>query len=103
LGLLNCMLHNERVLLFTDSWPAYDALVKGTATVREWRTVLLALETIDESHPMHLWTARVPSSSNPADPPSRGNVSDLAFLGQIDVVDAECPLTDTCLRSYDMK
>ena len=70
---------DDRVILFTDSWPAYDAVVKGTAGVKEWRQLLLVLEKTDESHPMHLWTARVPSTSNPADPPSRRNISDLAF------------------------
>ena len=93
---------NDRVLLFTDSWPAYDCLVKGTSNIKEWRDILLSLETIDESHPMHLWTSRVPSASNPADPPSRGNKSDILFLGDVRVVDADCPLNKTCLKSYDM-
>jgi hypothetical protein len=93
---------NDRVILFTDSWPAYDALVKGTAGVREWRELLLVLEKTDESHPMHLWTARVPSASNPADPPSRRNVSDIAFLGDVKIISAECPVTNVFLRSYEM-
>ena len=96
------ILKDDRVILFTDSWPAYDAVVKGTAGVKEWRQLLLALEKTDESHPMHLWTARVPSTSNPADPPSRRNVSDLAFLGDIDIIDAECPVVNTFLRSFEM-
>ena len=93
---------DDRVILFTDSWPAYDAVVKGTAGVKEWRQLLLVLEKTDESHPMHLWTARVPSTSNPADPPSRRNISDLAFLGDITIKDAECPVVNTFLRSYEM-
>jgi hypothetical protein len=56
----------------------------------------------DESHPMHLWTARVPSTSKPADPPSRRNISDLAFLGDLKIIDAECPVTNAFLRSYEM-
>ena len=68
---------NDRILLFTDSWPAYDCLVTGTSSEKDWRDILLSLEEVDESHPIRLWTARVPSSSNPADPPSRGNVSDI--------------------------
>ena len=93
---------DDRIILFTDSWPAYDAVVKGTAGVKEWRQLLLVLEKTDESHPMHLWTARVPSTSNPADPPSRRNISDLAFLGDIAIIDAECPVVNTFLRSYEM-
>jgi hypothetical protein len=93
---------NDRVILFTDSWPAYDAVVKGTAGVKEWRELLLVLEKTDESHPMHLWTARVPSASNPADPPSRKSVSDIAFLGDVNIIDAECPGPNVFLRSYEM-
>jgi hypothetical protein len=93
---------NDRVILFTDSWPAYDVIVKGTSSVKEWRDVLLSLEVIDEGHPMHLWTSRVPSSSNPADPPSRGRISDIAFLGKINVIDPVCPISKTQMKSYDM-
>lgn len=93
---------NDRVILFIDSWPAYDALVKGTAGVKEWRELLLVLERTDESHPVHLWTARVPSASNPADPPSRRNVSDIAFLGDVKIISAECPVPNIFLRSYEM-
>ena len=93
---------NDRVILFTDSWPAYDAVVKGTAGVREWRELLLVLERTDDSHPMHLWTARVPSASNPADPPSRKNISDIAFLGDVKIMNAGCPVTNVLLRSYEM-
>ena len=93
---------NDRVILFTDSWPAYDVIVKGTSSVKEWRDVLLSLEIIDEQFPMHLWTSRVPSSSNPADPPSRGKISELAFLGKINVINAMCPISKTRMKSYDM-
>ena len=93
---------NDRVILFTDSWPAYDVIVKGTSSVKEWRDVLLSLEVIDEGHPMHLWTSRVPSSSNPADPPSRGRISDIAFLGKINVIDPVCPISKTRMKSYDI-
>lgn len=96
------LLCNDRVLLFTDSWPAYDALVKGTASVKEWRDLLLDLEKIDDKFPMFLWTARVPSASNPADPPSRRNISGIAFLGDIKVIDARCPVTDVDLKSFEM-
>ena len=89
-------------IMFPDSWFAYDVIVKGTSSVREWRDVLLALETIDESHPMHLWTFRVPSSSNPSDPPSRGSILETAFHGKINVIDPECPISKTQLKSYGM-
>ena len=51
---------------------------------------------------MHLWTSRVPSSSNPADPPSGGSISEIAFLEKINVIDPECPISKTRMKSYDM-
>ena len=97
------MLCNERVLLFTDSWPAFDAIVKGTASVKEWRNLLLDLEKIDDEFPTFLWAARVPSASNPADPPSRRNISDIGFLGDIKVIDARCPVMNVDLKSFEMR
>ena len=94
---------NERVLLFTDSWPAYDAMVKGTASVKEWRNLLLDLEKIDDKFPSFLWVARVPSASNPADPPSRRNISNISFLGDVKVINARCPVTNVDLKSFEMR
>ena len=71
-------LEGRRVILFIDSWPALDSLVKGDSSVRLWRELLLVLENPSETCPMLLWIARVPSSSNVADPPSRGSLAELA-------------------------
>jgi hypothetical protein len=56
-----------------------DVLVKGTSLQPEWRDLLLLLEDPLEDNFM-LWVARVPSSSNIADPPSRGSTVELDFL-----------------------
>ena len=96
-------LSKDRVILFIDSWPAYDTLVKGTSGVKEWRKLLLSLESLDEEHEFLLWISRVPSSSNPSDPPSRGKLSDIFFLGDIHVVDMICPVFGKPVKSYEMK
>jgi hypothetical protein len=64
--------------LFVDNWPALDVLVKGTSLQLEWRDLLLLLEDPLEDNFM-LWVARVPSSSNVADHPSRGSIKELVL------------------------
>ena len=96
------ILGNDRVILFTDSWPVYDVVVKGTSSEQAWRKLLLDLEEFDEQCPMMLWIARVPSSSNPADPPSRRSLREIEFLRPFDVIDAICPIHHNTLKSYDM-
>ena len=95
-------LGNDRVILFTDSWPVYDVVVRGTSSERSWRRLLLNLEEFDERCPMLLWIARVPSSSNPADPPSRRSLKELDFLRPFKVVDALCPIHQCAVKSYEM-
>ena len=41
-------LGNDRVILFTDSWPVYDIVVRGTSSEKSWRNLLLNLEEFDE-------------------------------------------------------
>ena len=59
-------------------------------------------ERLDERCPMLLWIARVPSSSNPADPPSRKSLRELEFLRPFKIIDARCPIQQCTLRSYEM-
>ena len=84
-------LEGRRVILFIDSWPALDSLVKGDSSVRLWRELLLVLENPEEHLPMLLWVARIPSRSNVADPPSRGSVEELASW-KLTVEHPVCPL-----------
>ena len=84
----------ERVVVFVDNWPAVDALVKGVSTQRTWRDLLMTFETLDEKQQSLHWFARVPSSSNPADPPSRGTLSGLDFLKPFVVCESFCPVTN---------
>ena len=54
----------------------------------------MVLEETDDEMFANLWITRVPSSSNPADFPSRGSVSELAFLGAMQQCSPECPITN---------
>ena len=52
----------------------------------------MEMEEIDASFPTFIWAARVPSESNLADPPSRGHMNGLEFLGECEFVKPTCPL-----------
>ncbi|CAE7347850.1 unnamed protein product [Symbiodinium microadriaticum] len=85
-------LEGQRVLLFIDNWPALDAIVKGDAAVPTWREVLMVLENPQEVEPCYLWVARVASSSNIADAPSRGSLKELAPW-KLAIEHPKCPLS----------
>ena len=82
--------------MFVDNWPALDVLVKGTSLQEDWRKLLLLLEDPAEDTFL-LWVARVPSSSNVADFPSRGSVLELAFLRPFTCVSPKCPMLGSAL------
>ena len=89
---------SRRAILFVDNWPALDVLVKGTSQQLSWRRLLLVLEEPTDEVFL-LWVARVPSSSNVADHPSRGSLTELAFLEPFQVVHPKCPISGVCLKS----
>ena len=89
---------SRRVILFVDDWPALDVLVKGTSLQIEWRNLLLLLEDPLEDNFL-LWIARVPSSSNISDHPSRGSLKELDFLKPYRCVQPVCPMTKSPLQS----
>ena len=95
---LEALLGRRRVVLFIDSCPALDSLVKGDFSLRLWRELRLVRENPEERLPMFLWVARVPSRSNVADPPSRGSVRELATW-ELAVEHHVCPLCNRTLRS----
>ena len=64
--------------MFVDNWPALDVIVKGTSLQEDRRKLLLLLEDPDEDNFL-LWVARVPSSCNVADHPSRGHLLSCHF------------------------
>ena len=88
-------LANRKSILF-----AKEAFVKGTSHSPHYREMLLTLEHLESRNRSWTWVARVPSSSNPADEPSRG-VHDgiLSELGA-ELVPCTCPMTGTELQVY---
>ena len=87
---------SRRVIMFVDNWPALDVLVKGTSLQEDWRKLLLVLEDpyLDS---FLLCVARVPSSSNVADFPSRGSILELSFLKPFSCVRPKCPMSGVTL------
>ncbi|CAL1153917.1 unnamed protein product [Cladocopium goreaui] len=94
-------LHNRRGIIFIDNWPVLDCYIPGTAKQKTWREILLSIERVDKEFPSQLWATRVPSESNIADPPSRGTLEPIRFLGQLLIDEPKCPMTgqplETCL------
>ena len=86
-------LHNRRGIIFIDNWPVLDCYIPGTARQKTWREILLSMEKIDKDFPTQLWATRVPSESNIADPPSRGILEPIKFLGQLVIDVPKYPMT----------
>ena len=93
------ILHNRRAILFIDNWPVLDCYIPGTAREKSWREILLCIEKVDMQFPSQIWACRVPSESNVADPPSRGTLTPLSFLGECIVDEPSCPMTGRLLKS----
>ena len=92
---------DKRVILFVDNWPVLDCYIPGSARQKTWREILLCVDKIDNDFPSQIWATRVPSESNVADPPSRGTLEPIRFLGEIVVDRTSCPMTgrepESCL------
>ena len=93
------LLKGRRVIIFCDNWTAIDVYIKGTSSLKLWRQMLLEIETLDSEADNLVWMARVPSSSNVADPPSRGRWDEIDFLQPFDICFPCCPVTGKALRS----
>jgi hypothetical protein len=64
------MLH-RRTILFVDNDAARVSLIKGSSSNVHSDRLVWAFHDMDLSNQCRLWIARVPTHSNPADPPSR--------------------------------
>ena len=78
----------RRVIAFIDNWAALDVAVEGTASVKQWRDLLLTLEDPSERAPTLSWFAKV----EPGDGPSRRDIKIMSALYASRVFPA-CPLT----------
>jgi hypothetical protein len=93
------ILAGRRVLLFVDNWPVIDVLIRGSSSVGTWRDLLQCMEDNQCEEPPFLWIARVPSKSNPADGPSRGDAADIASQGA-ELCRPVCPVSGSMLPSF---
>ncbi|CAE7303252.1 SLC24A2 [Symbiodinium sp. CCMP2592] len=81
---------------FIDNDGVLLSYIKGTSSSKPMRDILLMWESLEMHAHTWAWWARVPSASNPADAPSRGELDELVKAGALRV-DCDCPLTGTKL------
>ena len=81
---------DRRVVYFVDNIPAMRTLIRGTSSEQDWRSVLLLYEELESVGHTFPWIARVPSKSNIADYPSRG---EFGALGDMDYCTPVCLVT----------
>ena len=65
-------LRGQRLICFTDNEVVREALISGASRHLATRGLLTAIAAVDSAIASATWIARVPSRSNPADAPSRG-------------------------------
>ena len=93
-------LDNQKVVVFIDNQGVLDACIKGWSGEEQMKSLLLQFEVVDGNNPFLPWFARVPSSSNCADYPSRGLWSKLKQLvGEFVVDEAQCFITSQRLKT----
>ena len=93
-------LDNQKVIVFIDNQGVLDACIKGWSGEEQMKSLLLHFEVVDGNNPFLPWFARVPSSSNCADYPSRGLWSKLKQLvGEFVLDEAQCFVTSQRLKT----
>ena len=92
-------LKRERVIFFCGNWTTIDVFVRGYSALLSWRHLLLEVEKTDARSESLTWIARVASSSNVADPPSRGSLDALSFQGELKLECPSCPVMKETLES----
>ena len=86
------LLSHKRCIYFIDNNSSMEAFVKGTPSSRVFRTLLVSFERLELSGPTWAWFSRVPSESNIADGPSRGDLELVLQLGAT-CLKPLCPVT----------
>ena len=69
------------IVYYVDNYPVLDALIKGTSTAVTFRDLLACYERKELHGYSWAWFSRVPSESNCADAPSRGEYRGLVDKG----------------------
>ena len=78
---------NRRVLIFVDNDPARFGMIKSESNSDMSNKIIKQYYKLESESPSVSWFARVPTESNPADLPSRGELVKAAKLFAADIVD----------------
>jgi hypothetical protein len=70
-------LYGRKALVFIDSEPARNSLVKGSSFSESCNDIVRAVHICNNTVCSFDWFARVPTKSNPADAASRGNLLEM--------------------------
>ena len=81
------LLLNRRCICWIDNEAARFAAIKSSSSSSTMRSMARCLCELEISFPSFIWIERVPSSSNPADMPSRLKVREASHLMQLHEVD----------------
>ena len=77
------VLESRQALLFVDNDPAKDAAINGISTSDVSSRMVHEMRLLCTEKGIAPWFERVPSPSNIADPPSRGDFAELVQLGAV--------------------
>ena len=85
---------NRQTLLFVDNDPAKDASINGVSASEVSSRMVHQMRLLCTAKGVAPWFDRVPSPSNIANPPSRGDFDELVQLGAIRVDPVILPASD---------
>ena len=88
---LAALAHNRKLLVFIDNDPARDSLIRGYSDSTASLALIYQYYDQERQWPSYPWFSRVPSYSNPADAPSRGDVLQASTLYKATIVQAGVP------------
>ena len=95
-------LDGKKCIFFVDNQGVLDAFIKGYSNEQTIKELLLNFETHDLAWPCFPWFARVPSSSNLSDLPSRGLWNELKkLLPSFTKCVGRCPLSRCELKNFE--
>ena len=97
------LVKGRRVIYFIDNQSSLDALIKGTSSSELFRAMLERWENLDVNSGAMNWFARVPSHSNPADGPSRGDHTLMDSLGAEIRERIKCPILGDHLETLEFE
>ena len=86
------MLRDRGSLWWVDNDAARYAVIKGSSPSVTMRHLVRSVHHLEASSPTHSWIERIPSLSNPADGPSRGDPTEaMSLLGIAECLTFEHP------------